>query len=254
MEEKKLDLSIATILQILTVALTGLTLFCTFIDYISQMIWFDYWSIDKAFFNQNLSNITNNLIYYFFVTLILLFPFIKYFKNLYYKEKLSSRIKSYILFTVIYTFFFIQNTAIFNSKNEEFLVYFFCLLLCLKLMKIYIYKIIKFIDKMKEKDYIFITYREIIENILIFFVAIFISFSLIGLLKPFLKRDYKIIDNDNSCNTILYSTQDYYIVAECKIEQNDLIIYKDLQRKIDNYDIAYQTRNFNSIKIKTSKY
>ena len=138
MEEKKLDLSIATILQILTVALTGLTLFCTFIDYISQMIWFDYWSIDKAFFNQNLSNITNNLIYYFFVTLLLLFPFIKYFKNLYYKEKLSSRIKSYILFTVIYTFFFIQNTAIFNSKNEEFLVYFFGLLLCLKLMKIYI--------------------------------------------------------------------------------------------------------------------
>ena len=63
---------------------------------------------------------------------------------------------------------------------------------------IYIYKIIKFIDKMKEKDYIFITYREIIENILIFFVAIFISFSLIGLLNPFLKRDYKIIDNDNS--------------------------------------------------------
>ena len=50
MEEKKLDLSIATILKILTVALTGLTLFCTFIGYISQMIWFDYWSIDKAFF------------------------------------------------------------------------------------------------------------------------------------------------------------------------------------------------------------
>ena len=214
------------------------------------MIWFDYWSIDKAFFNQNLSNITNNLIYYFFVTLLLLFPFIKYFKNLYYKEKLNSRIKSYILFTVIYTFFFIQNTANFNSKNEKLFTYFFGLLLCLKLMKIYIKKIIKFIDKMKEKDYIFITYREIIENILIFFVAIFISFSLIGLSKAFFKRDFKVIDNDDSCNAILYSTQDYYIVAECKIEQNDLIIYKNLQRKIDNYDITYQTKKFNSIKIK----
>ena len=122
MEEKKLDLSIATILQILTVSLTGLTLFCTFIDYISQMIWFDYWSIDKAFFNQNLSNITNNLIYYFFVFLILLFPFIKYFKIRYYKEKLNSYIKLFVLFTVIYTFFFIQNTASFNSKNEKLFV------------------------------------------------------------------------------------------------------------------------------------
>lgn len=206
MEEKKLDLSIATILQILTVSLTGLTLFCTFIDYISQMIWFDYWSIDKAFFNQNLSNITNNLIYYFFVFLILLFPFIKYFKIRYYKEKLNSYIKLFVLFTVIYTFFFIQNTASFNSKNEKLFVYFLGLGVCLTLMTIYIKKIIKFITKMKEKDYIFITYREIIENILIFFVAIFITFSLIGLLKTFLKRDYKIIDNDNSCNTILYST------------------------------------------------
>ena len=254
MEEKKLDLNIATILQILTVALTGLTLFCTFIDYISQMIWFDYWSIDKSFFNQNLSNITNNLIYYFFVFIILLFPFIKYFKIRYYKEKLNSYIKLFVLFTAIYPFFFIQNTSSFNSKNEELLVYFSGLILCLALMTIYIDKIIKFVDKTKEKDYIFVTYREIIENILIFFVAIFISFSLIGLFKAIFKRDFKVIDNDNSCNAILYSTQDYYIVAECKIEQNDLIIYKDLQRKIDNYDIAYQTRNFNSIKIKTSKY
>ena len=49
---------------------------------------------------------------------------------------------------------------------------------------------------------------------------------------------------------IVYSTTDYYLTLDCDIDNNELIIYKGSQEKIDNNNIKSQLTKFNKVEIK----
>ena len=60
-------------------------------------------------------------------------------------------------------------------------------------------------------------------------------------------RNYNIIGNDK---VIVYSNNDYYITLDCNIKDNNLIIYKGKQEKIDNKDVYTISRTFEKVELR----
>lgn len=58
---------------------------------------------------------------------------------------------------------------------------------------------------------------------------------------------YQIIDEDKA---VVFSTIDYYVVLDCKIEDNKLILYRGKQTKIDTNDVFTELKNFDVVEVK----
>ena len=61
------------------------------------------------------------------------------------------------------------------------------------------------------------------------------------------KRSYKIINNEK---VIVYSNNNYYLTLDCEINDNNLIIYKGRQEKINNTGIYSIYTKFEGVEIK----
>lgn len=85
------------------------------------------------------------------------------------------------------------------------------------------------------------------------FTLIILVFTLIwNFLLYITKHDYQLIihnnDSDvNVCEVIVYTTNEYFITLDCKIEQDNLIIYKGKQTKIKTDNVKIETIKFNSV-------
>lgn len=62
-----------------------------------------------------------------------------------------------------------------------------------------------------------------------------------------LKKEYRLIDNTK---VIVYSNVDYYLTLDCEIKENNIIIYKGTQEKINNDKIYSKLTKFDKVKIK----
>ncbi len=109
------------------------------------------------------------------------------------------------------------------------------MLVCLVFLKLYIKKVSKFINILKNKESGFVLWIDLIQNIFIVFIITFIVIIGLGFL------------NTINSNVILYSTKDYYIIADCIIKDNKLIVYKNTQRKIENDNIVHYRKTFDKI-------
>lgn len=103
----------------------------------------------------------------------------------------------------------------------------------------------------KEKE----STREQLKRYLINYIKVlpFIIISLIIMnsfrtyLNLIYQKQYKIIDNNK---VIVYSTNEYYITLDCDINNNELIIYKGNQEKIENDNVKSQLKKFNKVEMK----
>ena len=62
-----------------------------------------------------------------------------------------------------------------------------------------------------------------------------------------LNKEYRII---NDSKVIVYSNSEYYLTLDCEIDNNDLIIYKGTQDKIETMNVYNKLKKFNEIKLK----
>ena len=91
-------------------------------------------------------------------------------------------------------------------------------------------------------------------DVIVVIIALFLGFKIIGIFKSWVKKDYQIIETNqpNECSVVLYSTKDYFVVSECKMdeEKNKLSIYKNKVKKIDNKGVITNKRIFSEIEKK----
>lgn len=91
-------------------------------------------------------------------------------------------------------------------------------------------------------------------DVIVVIIALFLGFKIIGIFKSWVKKDYQIIETNqpNECSVVLYSTKDYFVVSECKMdeEKNKLSIYKNKVKKIDNKGVIANKRIFSEIEKK----
>lgn len=91
-------------------------------------------------------------------------------------------------------------------------------------------------------------------DVIVVIIALFLGFKIIGMIESWVKKDYRIIETNqpNECSVVLYSTKDYFVVSECKMdeEKNKLTVYKDKVKKIDNKGVITNKRIFSEIEKK----
>lgn len=61
------------------------------------------------------------------------------------------------------------------------------------------------------------------------------------------QKQYRIIDENK---VVVYSTNDYFITLNCEISNNELVIYKGSQEKMENNNIKSQLTKFDKVEVK----
>lgn len=229
----------------------GTTLFIIYqmIDILYCMPYFYSWKIELMFYRKSIFELYIGAFY----SIIILIFFFTYINN-FYNE--------------------IDETTYTKKTLKKYIKFFLCLLVLNYLFSIdtFIYHYLNYIDFFKPAlscvfSYALIIYykKKIGEMILDFWcmlcnlpiglIIIAISVILIlGFANSNIKKDYEIITNvDNSNEVILYKTAEYYIIADCSINNNNLTVYTDTKRKIDNNDIQSEYKKFKSVNKENKK-
>ena len=102
-------------------------------------------------------------------------------------------------------------------------------------------------EKEKDKEYTLIDLFNYLKTFPFYLILLVFIFLLNYGYKIINNKSYRIIDNDR---VIVYTTNDYYLVLDCEIIDNKLIIYKGKQTKISNENIASKIIKFDEIELK----
>lgn len=229
--------------------ITVLTIFYQGLVFVFEIQTFNYWNIDYSFYINSI-DIVNSLLFNFYNTcLLLLFIIIIISSN-----KADKRIKKFKknlkVFLFIYIYNLITNFHIFfkteiNLKNiiisifSALFIFIFSKWSSKKLEEIYL--------NFKNKRNIDLSFKKVIIGFLITIVSVYSVATILGKIYITFKNSYQIIFDNNQCTVVLFSAKDYYIVADCEIDGNNLTVFKDKQRKINNYDITAVWTTFKSV-------
>lgn len=232
-----------------------------FFTYVVQSLYFNYWEIDIFYYNED--NLIYNLIYFFCGSCFLVFTFIFLEKNINSdKNKIKNIVIGFLFYLI--TFYLLNMNSLFkqglNVSNfilhfiSSFILFFLLLFFakskCVSSIMKNIVNYISRLSKEKISDNIY----NIFLDVICFVISFFLSIIIIGMCELWVKKDYQIIETNqpNECSVVLYSTKDYFVVSECKMdeEKNKLTIYKGKVKKIDNVGIIANKRIFSAIEKK----
>lgn len=261
-KEKDILINISTILGITVILTTAIMIIYQFAIYIYDMQWFNYWSIDCTFYVKNSTEIINGLLFGFCILCFCVFFALALYgisnKNHIADDmKKTSKIKDIFWFLLIYAFTYfligLRDLYYYNFSRERIFIHFIGIFLSLALMKHYTNKFLKLLKKNEDVNPLKKSIKDLLIDFLAIVITTFITMMILGNINSIFKNNYKIVTNNDQCNVILYSSSEYFIVAKCKIDNNNTItIDKNSQKKIDNHNVEYQLKTFKRI-IKRNK-
>lgn len=231
--------------------LTGISVVATFIlkfiKYIYSILYFDYYGISYGFFNIE----ELGLLYDFSLSILMILCFYSLFycyKQFYdlFKNKKKFNTKILNVFLILVSNFFIALSS--GIKNIGWQLFFnMILLMTIEIIATIIISILIKKDEEREnkndKNDLFNT----LKIMPFYFMLLVFVFSGNYLYSLHNVKSYKIINNNK---VIVYTTKDYYLILDCKIEDNKLTIYKGNQTKINNENVESKLINFDEINIK----
>lgn len=241
----------AWVIAIITSLSIVMSYILEFIEYLTGIIYFDYYGLNMNLYQFN----DKNFFYSMCLSIIYMFAF--YFLLYTYKQ-----LKNNILQKQILKYENAINACIIFLSN-----YYLVLYLCSNLSKMY--KILNFVlfilleyifsnilfketnDKESDEFGASIEYKKLLTDKLKSFVFVLVllifcnSIRITMNLK--LQTRYRII-NDNK--VIVYSNNDYSLTIDCKIDNGNLIMYQGTQTKINNFDVYSELKKFQKVEIK----
>lgn len=235
---------------------------CCFFTYVTVTEFFDYWGIDKSLFVIDRSNLINKYLLSFCILcfVVIIFLFLEKnisSNNLSKKEKYKNLILGSIIWlgcSCIINSNRLYDDSIINylvSQIYGLVIYFILIFLFVKKdgLKKGLNKITNYIREFENEKF-----SDKILDVIVVIIALFLGFKIIGIFESWVKKDYQIIETNqpNECSVVLYSTKDYFVVSECKMdeEKNKLTIYKGKVKKIDNKGVITNKRIFSEIEKK----
>lgn len=235
---------------------------CCFFTYVSTAEYFDYWGIDKSLFVIDRSNLINKYLLSFCILCFVVIIFLFFEKNissnnLPKKEKYKNLILGSIIWlgcSCIINSNRLYDDSIINylvSQIYGLVIYFILIFLFVKRdgLKKELNKITNYIREFENEKF-----SDKILDVIVVIIALFLGFKIIGMIESWVRKDYRIIETNqpNECSVVLYSTKDYFVVSECKMdeEKNKLTVYKDKVKKIDNEGIVANKIIFSEIEKK----
>lgn len=234
------------------------------IEYLQANTYFNLYGIDHSFYESKnigiFNTIFNNIIIVTLLTSgILSIYYYKKAKNSYkinkkkkkqklaFSFKIKRKIKWYKENKIYVISFILANTFLtYYILEERTLISFIANFMMLLISEIFFIKMTS-VEKIPANNTDYNIKNDLIRILILlpifcFIIIIFFTFS--NKMIAFSKRDYRIIDENK---VIVYTNENYYIILDCKIEENNLIIYKGTQQKIENNQIPTQLIKFEKI-------
>lgn len=248
--EKKLKI-ISIVIGIMAVFLTAIVILYQFLSYLSDIQWFNYWGISHIFYSQNSDEVINGLIYGFgIICIIIFFIFVLYMQKLKGKKDNKAQIMLFGLFFLLNVLTELEK--LYNNKiNSEYLLLLFItsalvFLLLRKMSSNLVNDLIKIKDDLNNNRFVL---KNIVPGFLIVIIILFVLTILYGNIKLSIEKEFMIIQSDDRCQVVLYAKTDYYIISECVIDKNNMLltIYSEEQTKIDNAGITYRYQTFEKV-------
>lgn len=207
-----------------------------FFEYLRNYIYFGYYGIDMSLYNMS----ENSLFYYIGNSIFIMFLFsISAFclteKNINKGKKIIR-----IIIAGFYNFMIVFYLNFPYLKNINIPTYFVIILILLSIESFC--GNLAFNKKINDKD----SGNPFIN--IIFLIGCIIVTILISE-KCTLKNqtEYRIINNEK---VIIYSTKDYLVTVDCNLENDEIIIFKGTQEKINNDNVYSKLINVKKSKIK----
>ena len=219
-----------------------------FIEYITSKAYFLYFGIDYNLYNYS----DKNFIYELCLSIIFILAFVSVFycfkqirENIKKKEWLKWENLINISFIVILNLYMTITTP--GQQNLMSIIITIVILIIFEFVMslIFFKKERESTQEQLKRD--LINYIKILPFIIIFLIIMNSSRIYLNLTY---QKQYKII-NDN--RAIVYSTNDYYITLDCDINNNEIVIYKGSQEKIENNNVKSQLTNFSKVEVKEKK-
>lgn len=154
--------------------------------------------------------------------------------------KIQTIIFNVILITNLFTLYSINSKYSFLQLAINFIILIIIEFIFSKVL-------LKSNEKEKDKEYTLIDSFNYLKTFPFYLILLVFVFLLNYGYKIINNKSYRIIDNDR---VIVYTTNDYYLVLECELIDNKLIIYKGKQTKISNENIASKIIKFDEIELK----
>lgn len=218
-----------------------------FIEYLTSSTYFIYFGL-----NHNLyQNSDMNYIYSLCLSIVFgfaLFSVFYCFKQIRDNKRNHNILKLENL-TDIFLIFISNLYMLITTTNEinlkSLIIDLIIMLVIEYFLSIFMFKEEKPLEKGQEKRYL-INYLKIIPFMII---ALIFLHSFRICLDIDLIKQYDIIEDNK---VIVYTTNDYYLTLDCKIdkENNKLVIYKGSQEKIDNNNVKSQLTKFDKVERK----
>lgn len=252
-EQEKVKISVTKVIKDnYAWIIAGLTFFgvivsnvLKFIEFITSQTYFSYFGIDHNLYNYS----DKNFIYELCLSIIFILALFSVF---YCFKQLKENIKKKELFKwenlinifliLISNFYIVINTP--GQLNIISIIISVAILIILEfIMSLMFFKKEKESTQEQLKRDL-INYIKVLPFIIIFLIIMHSTRTYINLNYQKQHR----ITGDN--RVIVYSTNDYYITLDCDINNNELIIYKGSQEKIETNNVKSQLTKFNKVEIK----
>ena len=84
---------------------------------------------------------------------------------------------------------------------------------------------------------------EVLKKLPLYLVLLIILVIGIDYSNLFMRKEYAIIDN----KAIVYTTNDYYLVLDCEIKGDELLLYRGKQTKISTDNVKSELKRFSKV-------
>jgi len=210
-----------------------------FIEFITSQTYFSYFGIDQNLYNYS----DKKFIYELCLSIIFILAFFSVF---YCFKQLKENIKKKELFKwenlinvfliLISNFYIVINTP--GQLNLISIIILVAIMIILEfIMSLIFFKNEKESTQEQLKRDL-INYIKVLPFIIIFLIIMHSTRTYINLNY---QKQHRIIDDNR---VIVYSTNDYYITLDCDIDNNEIVIYKGSQEKIENNTVKRKAYTF----------
>lgn len=228
--------------------ITGLSVIVSnilkFIEYLTGTVYFSFYGLDMNLYRYNDKGFIYSLcISFLFIvaTVCLLYCFYEGLNNLKKKKPINKNDLLIIMASNLYIIIMTNKNFNFLSVSISFII-----LICVEIITTFI--IFRRLNNKKGKN---ISLRDksinIIKNFPFLLIVLIILSGIRTQISLMYKDNYRLIDDEK---VIVYSNNDYYITLDCDVNNNELIIYKGTQEKINNVGVYSKYRKFEIVNIK----
>lgn len=228
-------------------AITGISVVISFIlrfiKYIYSSYYFSYYGLSYELFNSNELDFLYN--FGFSILILLCYASLMYcYVQLFSIKKIKIKTIFFNIFLIL-----ISNIFVVYSVNVKYSICQFIInVVVLIALQAFITNIfLRTNEKEKSKEN---NISDLLNTLKIipFYLLLLIFYFLISYSSNIkMNKSYRIINNDK---VIVYTTNDYYLVLECEINDNKLTIYKGKQTKVSNENVVSKLIDFDEVKLK----